>query len=361
MSTHAPHTPRHKTSRAPGSPEALYGSWTDRSACRDQPAQLWDWDAPSEAQETARGICLGCPVFAECLSDARATEGGSDVGRSNVRAALTGRDRDWLNRQVRIRGGFDAEEARLLALEARVSGRPVGEIAEREGVVGTTRGLAERLLRAEDKPKVPVVPVAVESPLRKAAMVLDRIEDVLEWRADGMSMAEVASRLGVSRRIASEVLKDYTGQDPDKPLRARGRFRKVERAEQVIVFRQLGMTWKDIDRHLEQAYGTTYRFVARYRGELEERGEVVPREFQRDQALLSEAQVVRIRERAAEGATDLEQAMELGVARKTVTDVASGESYKRYGGPIRPKRENRPSVASRTLWHNVQAGFVKAS
>ncbi|MFG2532781.1 helix-turn-helix domain-containing protein [Streptomyces sp. NPDC048516] len=361
MTTVAPHTPPHETRRATGRAETLRSSWEDRSACYNRPTQWWDDDAPKELQEKAREVCMECPVFAECLGDARATEGGADIGRSNVRAGLTGRQRDWLNRQVRLHGEFDAEEARLLALESTVSGRTVKDLAERGGVEGMTLRLAVKLLPVTEVEPAPA-PVAEVKPRNKGERVLARMEEVLEWRYEGVSLAEVAARLGVSARTASDAIKKYLGDDPDQPLKVHSRLSKEERAEQITGFCQGGLTWKDIDRELSQSYGTTYRFVARYRSELESRGEPVPREFQRDQAILTEAQVVRIRERAVEGVTDLEQAMELGVNRKVVTDVAAGETYKRFGGPIRPKRVSKqPCLASRTLWHNGQAGFVKAS
>lgn len=356
MTTHAPYTPRHNTSRAPR-PETLHSSWESRGACVIRDPKGWDYDAPRGLQEQARAVCLGCPVLAECLAAARATEGGADVGRSGVRAGLTGQQRDWLNRRVRLDGEFDAEEARLLALESTVSGRPVRDIADREGVGGLTLRLAEKLLPAAEEPASPVVEV---KSLSKSDQVLTRMEEVLEWRQEGASLDEVAGRLGVSRRIASDAIKQYLGQDPDEPLKVHSRLSKAERAQQIIGFRQDGRTWKDIDAHLNQSAGTTYRFVARYRSELEGRGEEVPREFQRDQALLTEEQVVRVRERAVAGATDLEQAMELGVNRQAITNIASGATYQKYGGPIRPKRETRqPSMSSRVLWNNGQAGFLK--
>ncbi|MFJ6608159.1 WhiB family transcriptional regulator [Streptomyces lydicus] len=337
--------------------ETLYASWKTRGACASRTPHWWDYDAPQELQEKARAACLDCPVFAECLADAGATEGDARVGRSNMRAGMTGQQRDWLHRQMRLGVEVDAEEARLLALESTVSGRPVKEIAKREGVGGLTLRLAMRLLPEEEQESG--AGDEAKPPSRRE-QVLARMEEVLQWRADGMSLAEIAKRLGVSTHLASEVIKQYLGQDPGQPLTVCGRLSKAERAEQIIGFRRDGFTWKAIDEHLSQAEGTTYRFVDRYRSQLEERGEEVPREFQRSQAKLSEAQVVRIRERAAQGVTDLAQAMELGVNRKVVTDVASGETYRSYGGPIRPKRVNRPSAATRTLW-NIGQPTAKAS
>lgn len=341
--------------------EALHSSWKDRSACYNRPVEWWDDEAPLELQEKARAACRGCPVLAQCLDGARTAEGGYDVGRTNVVAALTGRQRDWLHRQSRKHGEFDAEEARLLALEAEVSGRPVREIAEREGVDGLTLRLAQKMLPAVVAEPAPEVPVKGLKPGEK---VLMQMEEVLEWRYSGVSLDEIAARVGVSRRTASDAIKKYLGTD-ELPSPATGRQTKEERIEEIASHRRDGLSWVAIDALTDLKKGTTYRFVARWRDAVAARGGKVPRELQREMSLLTEAQVVRIRERAVAGKTDVEQALELGVARKVVTDAVSGESYRQFGGPIRPKRyaahASRPGEESRTLWHNGQAGFAKAS
>lgn len=320
-----------------------------RTDCLVQPPQLWDDEASPEDQAEARAYCLECPLFAECLASAMASEHRSLV-RSSMKAGLTPADRRWLQRASQSGGDYDAEEARLLALESVLSGQPLAQIAAREGVGGLTLRLAEKLLPPAEEVEEPATPKAEAAPGSKFAPVLTRMDEVLEWRSNNASLEEVARRLGVSRRTASSAIKEYLGQDPDEPLKPVSRASKAERAEQIINFRREGFTWRGIDTELSHAAGTTYRFVARYRSELEERGEEVPEEFQRDQAKLSKEQVVRIRERAAQGVTDLAQAMELGVNRKVITDVAAGETYRKYGGPIRPKRVNRPSAAQRVAF-----------
>ncbi|MFE1767266.1 hypothetical protein ACFW81_23990 [Streptomyces angustmyceticus] len=334
-------------------------TWAIHSACYNRPTEWWDDDAPLEVQEKAKAACRGCPVLALCLDGVRALEGRDDVGRTNLVAALTGRQRDWLHRQARKHGAFDAEEARLLALEATVAGRPLREIADREGVGGLTLRLAEKMLPAVAEEPAPAVPV---KGLRPGEKVLLRMEEVLGWRQEGASLDAIAGRVGVSRRTASDAIKKYLGMD-ELPALPTDRQSKEERIEEIAAHRRDGLSWVAIDELADLRKGTTYRFVSRWRDGMEARGEKVPRELQREVALLTEAQVVRLRERAVAGKTDVEQALELGVARKVVTDAVSGVSYRQFGGPIRPKRQagSRPCEASRTLWRNGQAGFAKAS
>lgn len=147
-----------------------------RPDCHRQPPQLWDDEAPVSDQEEARGYCLECPLFAQCLSSAMASERGNTV-RSSMKAGLSAADRGWLQRTSRRYGPYDAEEARLLALESVVSGRPVPEIAERDGVGGVTLNLALRIL-----------------PVRPAS----RIEQIGAYRRDGLRWAEIDVRMGLA-------------------------------------------------------------------------------------------------------------------------------------------------------------------
>jgi len=154
-----------------------------RPDCHRQPPQLWDDDASAADQEEARGYCLECPLFAQCLSVAMASERGT-AERSSIKAGLGAGDRAWLQRSSRRYGPYDAEEARLLALESVLSGRPLAEIAKREGVGGVTLQLASRIL-----PERPP----------------SRIEQIAAYRRQGLRWSEIDVQMG----MASGMTIDY--------------------------------------------------------------------------------------------------------------------------------------------------------
>lgn len=136
--------------------------------------------------------------------------------------------------------------------------------------------------------------------------------------------------------------------------------RPQERMEAVARGVRTGMSYPDFDRMHDLAKGATSSFVSRARKVYADRGFTFPDMGARRGGVrvLSAEQVVELRERAAGGGvTDLELAMQVGVARKTVTELLSGYSYKDVGGPIRRPRENRPGESTRVLWAGKQAGF----
>ncbi|PBC72322.1 MULTISPECIES: WhiB family transcriptional regulator [unclassified Streptomyces] len=169
-----------------------------RPDCLRQPPQLWDDEASASDQEEARGYCLECPLFTQCLSSAMTSEQGN-VSRSSMKAGLGAGDRSWLQRSSRRYGPYDAEEARLLALESVLSGRPLTEIAEREGVGGVTLKLASRIL-----PKRPD----------------SRIEQIAAYRRQGLGWAAIDVQMG----LASRTTLDYV---------AKWRHSAVKRGETV--------------------------------------------------------------------------------------------------------------------------------
>lgn len=129
---------------------------------------------------------------------------------------------------------------------------------------------------------------------------------------------------------------------------------KRERLEAVRVAVESGMMYPDLDGLHNLRPGSTSTFVSRSRMTFHDWGMAFP-EFGEPVAPFTERMVLAIRERAADGATDLEQAMSYGVARETITNVASGKTYKAVGGPIRQPRENVPGAATRTMWAHTSA------
>ena len=204
MTAHAPNPPRHNTRRAD---------------CLTLPPQLWDDDASPEDQAEARSYCLECPVFAQCLESAMASE-KKGLQRGSVKAGLDPAGRRWLARTGQRDGGYDAEEARLLALESVVTGRSMPEIAAREGVSGVTLELAVRIL-----------------PKRQ----LPRIEQIQVYRRQGLGWAEIDKRMGKSARSTQDYVaqwrRDAVARGVEVPAELKPRRPLTD--EQVVLIREL--------------------------------------------------------------------------------------------------------------------------
>ncbi|QLJ06794.1 hypothetical protein HZZ00_37840 (plasmid) [Streptomyces sp. NEAU-sy36] len=103
-----------------------------------------------------------------------------------------------------------------------------------------------------------------------------------------------------------------------------------------------GMTLADVNRLRRWPAKTAENWVHRLRKQYQRSGRVFPSLAQQSQQVLTEAQVVAIRERSHAGATDLEVAMSFGITQKAVGDICRGKRYPRFGGPIRqPKQVHR--------------------
>lgn len=351
-------TPRHNTRRA--RPEPLHRSWEDAASCYNRPQTWWDDDATPEQAVKARKQCLKCPVLVECLQAAQSVESG-DLGRSQMKAGLTGKQRDWLHRYTRRGDAYDVEEARLLALESSVTGRLVRDIARRENVEGLTLRLAERFLSDLPGTKSTVVqqPQPKAAKMKPGERAAALIEDILTWRSDGVSLEEIGKRVGVARRTVCSVIEQYLEAESKGASVPVVRSRIADQIEAITEYRRRGLEWKQIDDLMKVAHGTTYRRVSRWRKRVEDAGGTVPVGLGRDYRLLPEEQVLDIRERAARGEPDIEQGLRTGMSPSNIASIANGTSYKRYGGPLRPKKSGKPSVTSRVQWAGGQAGFVQ--
>lgn len=99
-----------------------------------------------------------------------------------------------------------------------------------------------------------------------------------------------------------------------------------------------GLSCADIDVLRRWERKTTENRVNRLRKQYQRSGREFP-DLGLKGRVLTEAEVIAIRERAAGGATDLEVAMSFGVNQKTVAEICRGKRYAQYGGPIRePKK-----------------------
>ncbi|MFD8777466.1 hypothetical protein [Streptomyces sp. NPDC059916] len=121
-----------------------------------------------------------------------------------------------------------------------------------------------------------------------------------------------------------------------------------ERLAAVRWFAQLGESYGDVDELRDLPAKSTENFVNRMKKRYLRDGRpwvAMPRVATATE--FTPEQVRELRERyAAGGVTDLELAVGSGVARKTITNLLSGVSYRSAGGPIRQRR-SFASTASR--------------
>ncbi|MFD5848340.1 hypothetical protein [Streptomyces chartreusis] len=118
----------------------------------------------------------------------------------------------------------------------------------------------------------------------------------------------------------------------------------------------MGMTLADVD----QLQGWPRKTAENWVNRLKKRYQRSGREFPKLSGVrkFTEAEVVAIRERSYEGATDLELAMSYGTNAGTIGGVCRGRTYPQYGGPIR-RPKVRPSRNSRTVWSESTPGFLE--
>jgi hypothetical protein len=134
-----------------------------------------------------------------------------------------------------------------------------------------------------------------------------------------------------------------------------------ERLEAVAAGVRQGMAFLDFDAMHGLKDNSTATFVSRMRKRFAESGEAfpIPERPGKGKALLTDAQVVQIREQyAAGGVTDLELGLQYGVSRKVIGNLLSGKSYPNAGGPIRSRRVNKPGKNTREIWGHGKAGFT---
>lgn len=352
-------------------PEPLTTRWEDRSACYNRPEEWFDGDDP-KLTEKAREVCVGCPVLAECLGQVMQQERSVLWARSGVRGGLTGPERVQLFLDQREHGEHDAEEARLLALEARATGRPVTADGE---VSVSTLHLAQRLA-GEDVPmrKPPSAQELRGGTAKERAY--SRAQDILEWREAGMSVKAIAAELRMGRETIADVLKAFTdladevvGDDESRlDPRILGDFlasydTALPVDMQVLAVAEAvkqGMSYPDIDKARGLTKGYTATFVSRQRKRYEREGREFPVRAASPR-VLRDKDVLEMRERYARGGiTDLELAMQYGVPRNVISHALNGRNYKNVGGPIRSGATEQGKNASRE-WASGHAPKSRAA
>lgn len=107
------------------------------------------------------------------------------------------------------------------------------------------------------------------------------------------------------------------------------------------------MTLPDIDKLRGWPRMTAEKWVNRLRKKYQRSGRVFPSLAQPSVRVFSEAEVVRIRERSASGASDQDIALSFVTSRETIRAICRGYRYAQYGGPVRGARGVQPTAASR--------------
>lgn len=363
---------RHAATAATARPQAetLTNNWMNRAACTNRPENWWDGDKP-KLTEKARAVCLSCPVLTECLSEQMVREGS--WSRSVIRGGLTGPERTQLCIDAQMDGPYDAEEARLLALEAGAYGKPVRDIAG-DDVSGSTVRMAARMA-GERVPNRQLVAAERGTAVDKAVQNADHI---MTWRESGLSRQAIASRLGVGRSAVDVVVRKYSaaagvqaepavgGESAEEALLdaylAGQSLRLTHEQLLAAIGRGLarGMNYRDIDRVQGLAAHTTAQFVCRQRKRFERDGREFPVLAVRNVSL-TDRQVLEARERyAAGGITDMELAMRYGVPRNVMSHALNGRNYKHVGGPIRRGRSEASMQASKAWNDEVCRGAFAA-
>lgn len=125
-----------------------------------------------------------------------------------------------------------------------------------------------------------------------------------------------------------------------------------------------GMTLPDVDNLRCWPPRTAENWVNRLRKRYQRHGLDFPSLAQPDIRVLTEVEVVAIRERSAAGESDLDIAISFGITSKTVGSVCRGQSYAQYGGPVRAARQVQHLKGTRDYMcghaKNSQAGRSKS-
>jgi DNA-binding NarL/FixJ family response regulator len=107
------------------------------------------------------------------------------------------------------------------------------------------------------------------------------------------------------------------------------------------------MTLADVDRLRGWRKKTAENWVNRLRKRYQRAGRVFPDLGLPRARSFSEEDVIRIRERSFDGASDMELGMSYDVVRETIRAIVTGKRYAEYGGPIRQTRSQESIKASR--------------
>jgi len=219
--------------------------WRDRANCATTDPAWWD-----DGNLRGKTLCLKCPVLADCLTSALASEGDTADGRTGTRGGLTGPERNELHLDqtlLDLPGGWDAEEARIIALEAAATGRSTEDIAQEEGAGPLTARLAARLLGRAPEPATLIAG-------RRLAATHEPV--IRHMHSRRCSLGTISARLGVRVPVARAAL-DALGLEPVDPRATSLTEQILERSDELLALRNRGLSLEECAREM----GSTKKVV----------------------------------------------------------------------------------------------------
>ncbi|MFF2731845.1 WhiB family transcriptional regulator [Streptomyces sp. NPDC058008] len=155
---------------------------------------------------------------------------------------------------------------------------------------------------------------------------------------------------GLDRRERRRLLSGAEGLDDAVEAYLAGESKGLSSADRlaaIAVGVRQGMSYTDFDVLYDLGQRATSKFVCQMRKRCAERGVEFPAELALvPRVLLTDDQVLRIRNRSAAGATDEEISRDYPVTRRMISRVVTGEAYAEVGGPLRT-RVSSSGVAAR--------------
>jgi hypothetical protein len=230
---------------------------------------------------------------------------------------------------------------------------------------GGPEDVAEVLAGLDDRQKNALIVVLAgmvdpEQPVGKALGWLDFNEH------GALTVPASWSQSGLVRDLAPEPAVPDDGEYVDQVAVAHfaqglpGEVNDEEFLQGVQQCARRGLNLVDVDRLHGWERKTTETRVNRIKKRYQRSGRVFPELGLAKPRVFSEADVVTIRERSFEGATDIALALSYGTSSSAIGAICRGRSYQQYGGPLRePKR--KPSRNTQAIWNQSAPGFLEAA
>lgn len=303
---------RHDTRLASDAP-----NWRTASACKnvEDPEIFFPIGHSPQAiaqEAEAKKVCHQCPVIERCLQ--WALETGQESG---VWGGLAEDDRRALKRRA-VRPVVLPQPSD----RKKRSHRYPGYATAVDGILATRMDEVQELLG--QKASVHDIAAALDTNMPTVYRVLERLDHPFDDTEEHVDHAAV-----------NRFVQGFTADVKDADFLA---------GVQICVGR--GMRLPEIDRLHMWEEKTTENRVNRMRKRYKRAGREFPSLAQPTTRRFSEQEVLAIREKSREGATDLELAMAYDVKRETIRSICRGLSYRQFGGPLRAARGGAPDGAA---------------
>lgn len=284
--------------------------WRDDASCREVDPELFFPTGTTLAAiiqtDQAKAVCAGCPSRQKCLE--WALETGQETG---VWGGL-GEDERRALKQTPVRPIEIPEPSS----SKKGSHRYPGYATAADGILGTrleeVRALVERHASVHD------IAAALGTNMPTVRKVLERLDKPFDDTVEKVDHAAV-----------NQFVQGFPVEVTDEEFLT---------AVQICVGRD--MTLAEVDLLHGWAPKTAENWVNRLRKRYKRAGREFPSLMQPSVRTFSEAEVVAIRKKSRDGASDFELAMSYSVKRETIRSICRGQSYPQFGGPLRPARQD---------------------